>query len=1153
MFHARPTAPRGAAKGESRRAAARAPLALLCTLALAAPLAPRAVRAQTPAEPTPAEQTRAEPPAPPAEPRAQGEPVPGTELPAPAQLPAPSLEPAVGSDVDEVVVTGSRIFRDPNLGSIAPVEVLSGEQLGLSGETDIADVLNDIPALLGSTTAVGGELPFEGDGGSVLQLRGLGPERTLVLVNGRRHVGGVAGEQSVDIGSIPPALIERVEVLTGGASAIYGADAVTGVVNFILKEDHEGFDLRLRGGSSSRGDADSFDASMLYGLGFLGGRGNFTLASDLSRRENLRVDSRRLSRNNRVANDLPNPALRFQQGEIDAARTPNFARFFDPARGQFPRGSAIPSESAFQESYKAAFGSEAQLSDAERKLLRRAAGAPPRVLSRRPAIAISSFAGVIAPRDFDSRGLDTDGNGVDDCQESFVGFSARQEKLAGGCFVVGPDGRVRPFRDGVIADPIMQFGGDGSGFSQNQDFLTPEDDRYTFNLTSRLDVTEQLSLFGEAKYAFSKTDSLLGVQGFADQLIITPDNPFIPQPLQELARQAGGLLVSRDFTDLGRSLSTVQRQTARFVGGLEGTLGNGWSFELAGNYGTFRSTVQQRSRLIQDRLFAALDVTTDAQGRPVCRSELSPALPPGSNSRIPLFDPGFFTFRPGQGRCKPANIFGGRTSISREAAAFITQNVESSDELEQLVFSAVLSGDSADAFELPGGPVGFSLGLEYRDERSSARFDPLVLGVLPIDGPNGKKGQRVGDLPGFGQKSLVFDPETQMSNSGGSFDVKEAFAELSLPLLRGAPLAEELTLSTAARLSRYSTVGTALTWNFGASYAPVPDLRLRASVAQAVRAPNIDELFSPAQGALFMPQDPCEQSTIDALRAGGDPRGELRAANCRTAGIPEGFSSPLTARISGLSVGNQDLEEETGRTLSAGVVLQPRWLEGLSASADFFEIRIEDAIASVAAQDIIDGCFDSKSFPQNQNCALFTRNVDPNSPQFRGINFVRQTELNFAALETSGLDVSLRYEFDWLESAFRIGLAGTQVFKLDSFFDPSDTSAVNPELGELTRPEFAGNLDFGFSRGPLSLQWQTQYLDEQTLGEVETAQELFGRSAMVGEVFIHDFAFEYRLGDRYLLSGGVNNVTDVQPERTEVATPVSPVGRYLFVGMQVNF
>ena len=86
-------------------------------------------------------------------------------------------------------------------------------------------------------------------GQTVLQLRGMGPERTLVLVNGRRHVAGVAGSQSVDIGSIPAALIERVEVLTGGASAIYGADAVTGVVNFVLKENFEGFRPGLPVGS----------------------------------------------------------------------------------------------------------------------------------------------------------------------------------------------------------------------------------------------------------------------------------------------------------------------------------------------------------------------------------------------------------------------------------------------------------------------------------------------------------------------------------------------------------------------------------------------------------------------------------------------------------------------------------------------------------------------------------------------------------------------------------------------------------------------------------------------------------------------------------------------------------------------------------------
>jgi len=125
---------------------------------------------------------------------------------------------------ETVTVTGSRIPTDPNLASSTPVQSLASEDFQLSGELNLADVVNDIPALVSSLTAENSTT-----GANALNLRGLGSDRTLTLVNGRRHVSGFRGSQAVDVGSIPRALVERVEVTTGGASAVYGADAVTGV------------------------------------------------------------------------------------------------------------------------------------------------------------------------------------------------------------------------------------------------------------------------------------------------------------------------------------------------------------------------------------------------------------------------------------------------------------------------------------------------------------------------------------------------------------------------------------------------------------------------------------------------------------------------------------------------------------------------------------------------------------------------------------------------------------------------------------------------------------------------------------------------------------------------------------------------------------
>ena len=140
--------------------------------------------------------------------------------------------------IEEILVTGSRIPVNINAITAVPVQSVSEEDIRNSGEINIADIVADIPALVSSLTAENSTT-----GANALNLRGLGGARTLTLVNGRRHVSGFRGSQAVDVGTIPRALVESVEVTTGGASAVYGADAVTGVVNFILKDDFEGFQV----------------------------------------------------------------------------------------------------------------------------------------------------------------------------------------------------------------------------------------------------------------------------------------------------------------------------------------------------------------------------------------------------------------------------------------------------------------------------------------------------------------------------------------------------------------------------------------------------------------------------------------------------------------------------------------------------------------------------------------------------------------------------------------------------------------------------------------------------------------------------------------------------------------------------------------------
>jgi len=198
---------------------------------------------------------------------------------------APAVENAGGS-ADAIVVTGSRIAR-PNLDSAVPITSISVQELTSTGNVSIGDALNQLPALR-STFSQSNSTRFIGTAGiNALDLRGLGTARTLVLVDGRRIVTATPGVERVDTNIIPTDLIERVDLVTGGNSAIYGSDAVAGVVNFVLKRNFDGIRVRGQGGITTYGDRGSYFTSLTAGHNFGEGRGNIAVAFEYAKENPL--------------------------------------------------------------------------------------------------------------------------------------------------------------------------------------------------------------------------------------------------------------------------------------------------------------------------------------------------------------------------------------------------------------------------------------------------------------------------------------------------------------------------------------------------------------------------------------------------------------------------------------------------------------------------------------------------------------------------------------------------------------------------------------------------------------------------------------------------------------------------------------------------
>ncbi len=1059
------------------------------------------------------------------------------------------------ADDGAIVVTGSRLKRDPNATSPLPISTVTAEQLRASGNTDVSATLRTIPALLASGTVADSlERGGGGAGQATLNLRQLGSNRTLVLVDGYRHVSGVAGAQTVDVATIPRALIDRVDVLTGGASAIYGADAVTGVVNYVLNKNFEGFAVDAQGGISSQGDGETFRIEGTYGKNFAGGRGNFTFSAGYTNDAEVLFGDRDFTANNGRGNNsttYQNPVLRFQVGDISAAATPNFASRFRVG-GPGPRGTriafgpAIPTAAQF-----AALFPGITPTAAEQALITRAANSPTFVIGRAPVFAISSNAGLIFRADFAPFTTDLNNNGIRDCNESFIGLTGFG---GGGCYVSTDNGGVRIFQDGIISTSQNQFGGDGAVERTNQSSLIPGSERFYGDFRANFELSPAAEFFVDAKYARNNTTSRNNYNTFYDSLLILPDNPFIPAALQAEANDAGGLRVSRDFLDLGPNIQTAKRDTYRIVGGVRGEVTSNLNYELVANYGRTDSSVTQGNSVRYDRLFAAIDVVRGPNGQPICRSDISNVPYVGSET-FPFIEGGFFTFRPGDGQCRPASLFNGVNSISQAAVDFITTPTTDFFRLTQFVITGSVTGDTSGFFNLPGGAVRFSAGAEYRRETSSSRFSDLELGLLPANSPAGPAGTFIGDISA--NQQLIFDPSTRTLNTGGSFDVKEVFGEFELPILKETPFFHELTVGAAGRYADYSTTGGAFTWNVNGVWAPIPDIRFRGTYARAIRAPNIAELFSPAQGATFRPSDPCDVVNIGATPA--------RRANCIAAatalGIPNAaaflatYSDPLTGRFSGTSGGNPNLTQETASTFTVGAVVQPRFIRGLTVSADYYSISIENAISAVTAQDTVNTCYDNTTFP-NQFCSLFRRNGPTAGPATFGFNFLTQTQLNFGRIETSGIDASINYGFDIArEYKVNIGLNGNWTEKVNRFFDPGNPTLVNPGLRELSVPEFQGTANLNIKRGPFSFGYNVQYIDSTAAAaaiQIERIATEFGDAGFAPTYFIHGLSFNVDVFKDSTIYGGVNNLTDAQPYLSSSAFPVSGLGRLFFLGIRTK-
>ena len=1055
---------------------------------------------------------------------------------APVQNTTTGVNDGEGSNAttgQDVTVTGTRI-RTPNATSPIPITTIPVETLTQTGRTSIGDVLNDLPQL-NSTFSQSNSTRFLGTGGlNLLDLRGLGTVRTLVLVNGRRHVGAdiLNNATGVDVNTIPTDLIEAVDIVTGANSAVYGSDALAGVVNFRLKRDFDGLLVRGQGSISDEGDAGTYFASVTAGRNFAEGRGNLAVNLEYTHTEDLFASDRREYRRTDgfITTDLDSPGAG-TSGNLNFDGIPD-ATFFRDIRGATILDGGLVS-------FANATTTTGGAAPCGRDSLGRAY----------PCTYLFQPGGGLVGQTGTRVGI-------------VGGTAANPTSTPTGLSFIGGNGNTR--REGVLVQ------------------LLPRLDRYAANLLGHFDISDAFIPFIEAKYVRTRSVSLGGsgpafyTGSTIDALYERPrlDNPFLsPEARNFLATQAlnavnngynpntgvpasGALLTAaqaatlsdqiangsfrfilrKNLTDLGSRSEDATRETYRIVGGIRGDIAENLNYELSANYGEFRERTRVQGNVDTQRLSLALDAVRNPAGQIVCGSQVSGLRPAGAD-----VGGNAANLAADIAACQPINPFG-LGSISEAARNYVLRDTTSRGKITQFDALGILAGDTSSFFNLPGGAPGFSIGAEYRRETNAFRADPFVEAGYT-----------------FYNALEPFNPP--------AFEVKEAFGELRLPLVKDFPLIQELTVSGAGRVSDYKgSAGTAYAYNLNAEWSPIRDIRFRANYGRGVRAPNLTELYSSA-GQNFAPGfvDPCSASNI----ASGT---QFRAANCAAAGVPANYDFRYAQSLEIVSGGNPDLNVEKSDSYTYGAVLQPRFTPGLTLSVDYYNIKVKNVITAPSAQSIANACYDSPTITDNPFCSLFTRAPAAGGPngeqQYRIVEgSLQQTLLNYAALRVRGIDVNANY----VRSFGGIRVSGqviyTHYLENASFNNPASPGFGDTFVGELGTPEDQVQVNLNASFGTFYLDTQFRYLSKQSVGVIENLQNYQGRPPQNIDAFFPEYYPDVlyiagrvgvNINDKSRFYVGVDNLTDRLPPLGTTGIGAGSaifdnIGRRFYAGVSARF
>lgn len=857
----------------------------------------------------------------------------GCEAPAVAQDASPA-DPG-GADASgaltEITITGTRLRGDSGMNTPTPVTVVSAAQLDEVAPGNIAQAIKQLPQFRGNIDGTQNNGIGTDAGQSVINMRGLGANRTLILLDGRRMVPSTYNG-TVDINVLPQSLLQRTDVVTGGASAAYGTDAVAGVVNFILDTNFTGLKASVQGGITGEGDGANEQGELTFGTA-IGERAHFIAAVDYYQNDAIESvrpwmnswgavnDPAAADNNHYVVRPNVGSSIYTPGGLIVAPGTPlNNLQFL-------PDGSAVP--------FQLGYGTQ----------------------------RVGSAQGMSGGDAYDFR------------------------------------------RDGALNGGLQSEVTRWNAFSH-----------LSYNITDSVEV------WGEAMTGHNRVLS----RGFPSvmfgpwQATIYADNAYLPDSIRTVMQDNN--IASFGFSRLSTPADiTVDRldqsnEMTEFAAGLKADLPGDWELTSYFEHGRNKNELADRNYPRTDRLFLAMDaIVDDATGAITCRVN---------------------TIQPGYG-CVPINLLGaGRASP--EAIAYVTEGVKTAYLTNtQDAFEASVNGKVLDGWWKPG-PIAVAFGVDYRRNTLKQNvIDPTnptnspTYVAVPVNNP----ALGIQGIPGgfAGVNSGV--QFSIQANFRGVIDVKEAFGEVQVPLLRDVPFARDLSLNLAGRWADYTGSGSIWAYKYGLDWQTLDWLRFRGTYSRDVRAANMSERFNAAGAGA---------SVLDPFH---------------------GNAQTVFTEIRG---GNPLVEPERADTYAAGFVVQPTFAPGLSFSVDWYSINVKDAIGLLGAQGIVTGCFQGAT----QLCDQFTR--DPVTDQ---INGMQDVYLNINAQKVSGTDAEADYQMTFgggRSLGFRLLASYLDQFSLHNFGAAVQQQAGT--TGNLPLPRLQMNFGTTFTQGPFSAFINERYI-----------------------------------------------------------------------------